>query len=64
MRLLKRLEMLESQQLGANLIVTLSDSGRALQEVEAEYNAMHGFDPARQWLHVRFVGIDPEMGRD
>ena len=64
MRLCKRLQLLENRQPAANLMVTLSDSGRALKDVEAEYNAKHGFDPARLWLHVRFVGIDPELGRD
>ena len=60
MRIAKRLEALESPTAATHFAVTLSDSDRPLDDVEAEYNAQHGFDPNREWLHVRFIGVENE----
>lgn len=64
MRIEKRLVALESRMPAANFAVTLSDSDRPLEQVEAEYIAKHGFDPHREWFHIRFVGVQPQGGYD
>lgn len=59
MRIAKRLAALERKAPDTNFAVTLSYGEKPLEEVEAEYNAIHGFNPKREWIHVRFVGIEP-----
>ncbi len=62
MRIVARLAALESQMPPRLLACTLSAESQPIEEVEANYIAQYGFNPEREWLHIRLVDVEPQRG--